>query len=624
MSPERIPPPFQEVTQEVTHVDGADSFTGSGSYHPPAARPNFLRRLWSRWARPALRVEVLPSSHAHGGDDRQLNEGLVRLSATTLETHDGDAWVVRCGVRYAEGRYWLEPVAHVTLTHNGAPLTRLTALASGDVVTTSGLTFRLLVGETAALSALTEAEAFAVELRVGLLSVNEGPGFRRARLRWRTAWAGSLTPFSRTALARSLTSLELVLRPCEGESSVDVENLCRLAAELGPLLAKTEFVVPSPVDAPPSLRVRVSAPVDVRFDGTLVALDEPARLVGGPEGLRVEARFAPAPALLTLGEGTFLSCEDGWGELECLGLPGADLVVTTENRAFLLPLLEGDEWLLTSKATAGRQSTVHRLTVHPHSGEQRARGSAASSQPEPLVFVGQAHRSVTLHLEARDVLFTQGSDGLFRGPLPRVFGVVGPGLLKQPRGEAGSVTMYDSLALDPQGPEAWAVLLPAPSGFLRGRTRLPAGPLTRGALEVFVDGLLDEGDGAAVALRSLLEAKGDRRQAECFTRLLLRPINRRKLGPWLRSQGDALNRFEEVPRVTSFEHARYLLDDALRTEPMFQRVRQLHVDVTPQRGDGGKAEYWLRLTRAGGWVPSVEVVCWRDGEVLERFVPRDG
>jgi hypothetical protein len=533
-------------------------------------------------------------------------------------------------VRCVEGRYWLEPAGRNRATHNGAPLTRPTALASGDVLTTGGLTLRLLVGEAArpltAPSALTDAEAFAVELRVGMLSVNEGPGVRRARLRWRTAWAGSLTPFSRTALASSLTSLELVLRPCEGEPNVDVETLCRLATELGPLLPKTEFVVPSPISAPPSLRVRVSEPVDVRFDGTLVALDEPARLAGAPEGLRMEARFAPTPALLRLGQGTFLSCEDGWGELESIALPGADLVVTTENRGFLLPLLEGDQWLLTSKATPQRPATVHRLTVHPRSGEQPAMARTASSEaePEPLVFAGQAHRSVTLHLESRDVVFTQGGDGLFRGPLPGAFGIVGPGLLKQPRGEA-RVTLYDSLVPDQEEPQAWAVLLPAPSGFLRGRTRLPAGPpLTRGALEVFVDALIEEGDGAALAWRSLLEAKGDRRQAEWFSRLLLRPINRRKLGPWLRAQGDALARFEEVTRMTSFEHARYLLDDALRTEPMLQHVRQLHVDVTPRLGDGGKAEYWLELTRAGGWVPSVEVVCWREGRELERFAPAVG
>jgi hypothetical protein len=172
------------------------------------------------------------------------------------------------------------------------------------------------------------------------------------------------------------------------------------------------------------------------------------------------------------------------------------------------------------------------------------------------------------------------------------------------------IAIYDfaPLGLKGSGPEG--LLLPSPSPFLRGRVRFPDG-LTRDRLEVFIDALLERHDGAGVALSRLVSCTADERP-RWFSSLLVTPALRLKLQPWLERERATLDRFEPVLRVSEGSHAGPLLH-AIATEPIFQHVREVHVDAADQR--------WLDFMRYVEAIPNVLVVGWRNGAQIARFEP---
>lgn len=545
--------------------------TGGGAAEPRGARPNFLRGLLARFnAPPRLSCELLPS-----GTGACTSEVRLRPSEAGAALERGwlGRWSVLCDLTHSGAAWALVPRASTPVQLNGLPVTAPTSLSSGDVLTatTEGVAVRLLVkGAPLRSTASTQAEWFGRALAMGLLSIEEGPAvpLRRAVLRWRGGDDDSLVAFARTPLARSLSSLDVVLCRRPHLATVDATTVKTLAKDLGELLPRTRFVVPAQLSLPDEIAVRLAEPVEVHFDGAPVALDAPTFLTGSPQGLRLDARYAPAPFLFALGRAAFLSCEEGWGALEALGRAGCDAAVAG-GRAFQVPLLAGDEWRLVSK---GRQ---HRLTVHPASSApvQRTRRRPKGGPP-PLVFEGEELRSVTLHLAEGDIQFTQDASGLFHGPWPRPFAVAGPGQLKWFRGDERPFSPYDILFDEQSRP---LLLLPSPSAFLRGRSGLPEHPLTRETLIVFLDLLLERHDGAALALRRLIDADPEDRP-RWFSRLLVDADHRRHLAGWLELERESLSLFEPVVRATRADHALALLR-TVRTEPILRHLREVHVDL---------------------------------------------
>lgn len=567
--------------------------TAGQSYQSREARPTFLGSLRAgrgRRARPPrLRCEVLPSA--------RVTEVRVEVSAagTTLEA---DRWPLG-ELRYsAQKGWWLLPRPSAQLELDGLAVTAPARLTGGEVLATChGVALRLLVeGRPSPATTLSDAEGFAWAVRTGLLEVAERPGLRRAILRWGGSHADTLAAFGRTALARSLTSLDLVV--CRGPTlpAVDAGTVLALAKELGDLRPRTCFVLPSPLALPDDLAVRVAEPVEIRFDGAPVPLGAPAWLAGSPERLRLEKTYSPAPFLFSLGRSAFLSCEEGWGGLESLGRSGFDACLAG-GRRLQVPLLPGDEWILQSR---GR---THRLTAHP-AGTPAARPHRRGARPPPFVFDGEELRHLTFHLAEGDLQFAQGATGLFHGPWPWSFCVAGPGTLKWFRRER-TFTLYDVIFDEQRRP---ALVLPSPSGFLRGRTRLPERPLTREALEVFLDLLLERNDGAALAWRRLLDA-GPGERPRWFSSLVLDYSLRETLLGWLEVERESLARFEPVVRAAREDHARALLR-ALRTEPMFQHVREVDVDLP--------ASEWGSPLLDAPPPPGARVIWRRDGKITER------
>lgn len=583
------------------------------------ARPTFLRnlvaRLDQRGRPPRLSCGMLPSAPRGWRTEVRVQPS---ETGTGVEFETGSpegGWRPLCGATYSDRAWRLVPRAATPVELNGLPVTGPTAVTSGDVLTAQGrslaldgllcgVAVRLVVeGEPLRATTFTQSEWFVRELRAGLLDVDEGPDFRRAVLRSHDLHEDALldgesrlAAFSSTPLARSLTALELVVCRRPHRAGVEVATVLALARALGELLPRTTFVVPAPLSLPDGLRARVASPVQVRFDGTPVALSAPVFLTGTEEGLRLAPTYSPGPFLCSVGQAAFLSCEEGWGALESVRRAGVEVAIAG-GRQFQVPLLAGDEWELRSRGA------VHRLTVQPSPGApadspRQPRAGRAS----PFVFEGEELRRVTFHLAEGDIGFAQDGTGLFHGPWPRPFCVAGPGQLKWFRGDAG-FTLYD-VVLDEQGRPA--LVLPSPSGFLRGRTLLPAGPLNRESLAVFLDLLLEHHDGAALALRRLLEA-GPEERPRWFTSLLLDRECRRSLQPWLELERESLARFGPVLRVTRAAHATALLR-AVAVEPLFQYVREVQVDLP--------AAEWTPSLWSAPRPAKVRVVWRRDGRLV--------
>ena len=576
-----IPPPFCGVTNR-----DADKV-------PPSAKVDSYQDLalpTKSASRNSLTLEPLPSSSPHES---------LRLSPEldALESEEGGRWSARCKVKLEDGGFWLEPLTQRPLSLNGLPLSQTARLSSGDVVGFHGAAFRVVMtGQPGITTAVTEAEVFAADVQAGMLEVEEGPGLKRLRLRWR--WdASTLADFGRTALARSATSLEVVV--CRGEGpTVDAGTVVQLASALGPLAEKTTFVIPASLgELRGMVHVRVAPAVDVRFDGQLVSLSSPLWLTAGAEGLELENTFSPAPALFALNDACFLSCEEGWGSLESIGRANARAVITPCPR-FQLPLLAGDEWRLQC---GGR---THQLKVEAASGSQPVPRTWRA--PRAFVFEGDELRSVTLMLQAEDAVFKQGSDGLFRGPGHEVFGVSAPGKLGWLRSQAPAFTVYEHTA--------GGLALPSPSAFLRGRTPFPQGRLTRDRLEVFLDQLLERQDGAALALSQIVRGEASERP-QWFARMLVSPAHRHKLKGWLLQERETLGLFAPELHLSQPEFAGPVLH-AIATEPLFGYLREVKVDVEDSR--------WLDFMRFVGAIPHVRVAGCKHGEELVRFEPGPG
>ena len=129
--------------------------------------------------------------------------------------------------------------------------------------------FGLAFGAEAAKSTpVTEAEAFAGDLRAGLISLNETSTGRHVQVRWRGG-VDELARFAQSALARSADTLDIVA--CRGnQTTVDAERVSALADCMGDLLARCTFVVPAPLEVRASIVTRVSEAVDLSLDGRLI------------------------------------------------------------------------------------------------------------------------------------------------------------------------------------------------------------------------------------------------------------------------------------------------------------------------------------------------------------------
>lgn len=547
-------------------------------------------------AAPQTTLVVLTTSRGWSADE-------IRVSADgeSIEVVVAGRWAAVCSLARDQQGTWLAPApGRAGLKLNGLPLLNATLVSTGDVLEFRNGVFGLAFGSASAKSTpVTEAEAFAGDLRAGLISVLETTNGRHAQVRWRSS-VEELARFAQSALAQSAKTLDIIA--CRGKHpTVDAGRVSALAAAVGALLPRCTFVVPGPLEVRASIATRVCEKLELSLDDRPLALDSFWWLVasGDGGGLRASTACARAPYLHALGKGCFLSCELGWGDIESIRLVGHDVEIT-ETPDFQLALLAGDEWVISTKAGNHR----HHLRVTASAADPSL-ASPPAALPAPLAFEGSAITTITFFHRDTDTVFARGEDGLFRGPSPGLIGAVGPGefvwlMQSQPPFELFDETWVGS---------ARAVALPSPSPFLRGRARFPPGHLSRDKLIVFIDELLTLGDGAAIPLRRLIDAVGSARDE--WLKKLMVTRSRHRLDPWLAAQREALSRFDEIQRVDARRASE--VASAIETEPIFAFVNELHVEEASE-------EFCARL-RASRSPRRTRLVAFRDGQEVARLEP---
>lgn len=630
------PPAFRGLAVKGRDEWAIEGYTGRPFYHRPSCPPTFVERLTARLRRPALEFQRVACAPAHRLQEARPGPR-VSASGDTLERWATVGWEPFCRVAFHQGDYWLAPLpvseTYRRLRLNGIILDERQAsvVSSGDILDSPDewVCRTLVEGRPSQPSILTQAESFAEALMAGVLTVYEDADGRRHGRLLDLFWPAA--HFFRTALAPTLASVEVV--PGDKPQFPPTESYVNsIAASAGEFLPRLRFVLPTPLDLPPSVAFRLARPVDLRLDGEPL---EGARLhlVKGPGGALTPTRlFAQAPLLVRSARGAFLSCEEGAGALDCVtrrGLPMS--LVPAAQYDFNLPLLPGDEWVLRS----GQAEVV--LSVHEQSASHRARPPPGAAQlpqpqPEPLIFEGQELRSITLHYvrgqvgdqwhqwDERDVTLTQDRAGVFRGAIEAAYGVVqGGGFLKCLGSRCDPFTLYQPADTRRSPPEP--LVLPSPSAFLRGRVRLPEGPLSPERLAVFVDELLEQGDGAALAFSRLLSANSDRARAQWLSRLLVMNDELARslsvASEWPDTDLAPLVNFERRLMATDDRRASLLIH-AVNAEPMLSHVEEIHVVDT----------------LGGAWLPSllhwedqglsVRLVRWHGGNIVNQFEPRPG
>lgn len=559
------------------------------------------RRLLGRGAggspapSPQTTVAVLTTSRGWTADEIRVSPDGV-----SIEVAEANSWSAVCRLAHDQHGNWISPASGRTAAKlNGLPLLNAMLVSTGDVLEFKngvfGLTFDSSVAKT---TPVTEAEAFAGDLRAGLISVLETATGRHVQVRWRGG-VDELARFAQSPLAQSAKTLDIIA--CRGKQpTVDAERVSALADCMVGLLPRCTFVVPAPLEVRASIATRVSEKVDLSLDGRLIDGESfwwlPASDDGG--GLTPSITCTRAPYLHAIGRGRFLSCELGWGSLESIRLIDHNVEIT-ETPDFQLALLAGDEWLITTKT-----GTKHHLRVTP-SAAGPSLVSSPAERPAPLVFEGSALTNITFFHEDTDIVFARGEDGLFRGPSPGMIGAVGPDEFVWLTQSEAAFEFFDQTWVG----SVRAIALPSPSPFLRGRTRFPPGSLTREKLIVFVDELLTSGDGAAIALRRLLDAVGSERD-QWLKKLMVTRL-RFRIDRWIATQREALSRFDEIQRVES----RWASDvaSAIETEPIFSFVRELRVEQA--------SEDLCARIRASQWPRRTTVVAFRDGQEVARLEP---
>ncbi|MDP1922005.1 MAG: FHA domain-containing protein [Myxococcales bacterium] len=194
-----------------------------------------------------------------------------------------------------------------------------------------------------------------------------------------------------------------------------------------------------------------------------------------------------------------------------------------------------------------------------------------------------------------DVALTQ-EHGVFvlrHGEEVRRWVALADGLHELRAGEVPSphVTPYFSLVATAR--EEWRrsltrfVLLPGPSSFLRGLTRLPAGPLTENLVAVFADELAAQGDCAAPGLNALASGHAD---AQLWHERLLVPYARRA-DPMIARRtlllsGEHCAGFFTNASITTWKDFAAELPLLLK-QPMLQRLERL--DLVAERAEDDAA-----------------------------------
>lgn len=480
-----------------------------------------------------------------------------------------------------DGQGRLSPKREGRLLLNGVPARAGEQLRSGDVISLLSLcSYRVAIdGEAAEFSPAAAAESFASAVRIGLLEV-EGT---RAVWRCDRHREEELALFCQSALASRLDELEVVV-------GVDAPTVARA---LQPIAAKCTFVLLGREEAPPDVRVRVPAEVDVLLDGVRHPPGEALWLRVEEERLVASEVFAAGPRLELGRGGAVLTFGEGPAPVTAFRRPGSSAHATPHARS-CVPMLEGDEWELHTATTR------HRLKLVPR---EEAVRRAPPPEPPPYVFEGREYRELTLlRPDAGDVTLSQGRDGLFRGAHPTVLGVHDGRLRLLGHRDQWETAMYQPL--DVLKPE---LVLPRPSPFLRGFRELfdeGVAPLE------LVRALESRDDGASLAFRRFLEGPPEQ-AARWFKCLLTHMPLRTHLGDWLDAEARHLRVLPQELTVSNGHQVVWLLA-ALAIEPMFGFVRVLRVV-----DDGRGPEYWWSFVEYFGRFPRVRLEQWREGRVVK-------
>lgn len=492
------PPPFRTVRER------------NGNTGPPPERTASYQARADSTKRPLISVECVtwpdnPDGIRVSDDGRSVVSRSTRLGA----------------LRWADATLYFAPAAPSVSVHGS---TDECQVSTGSVFVFNDVAFRFAVeGVAPTTSLLDEAEEFVSELSRGWLRVEVVDGFRLAWFRWGASPA-RLADFARTALARSLKSLHLVVAP-RGADALNDAVLEPLAEALGALANRTRFVVPRPDDVSAFATLEVP-PAWVTLNDALLDLSAPVYL--SPDGPTSVASAAPSLR--------------SWGKGALLTRPGEPSVV----------LLPGDVW--------------GALRVHA----ERPQLPFASLRPTAipsLVVKGQPRTSLYFYGREEELVLQQGPDGLFadnRGS--RALPVQGAKLRWLGREQDADFSV---------GLTTWLhghdrLVLVEPSPFLMRGLSWPA--LSTGALEVFIDQLLEAGDGAADALRALGDARGSPSQDDCFNALMMTSW-RGALGRWLASERNALSTFASTQFVGAREEK--WVRQAIAVEPVFGFIREL-------------------------------------------------
>ncbi len=523
----RIPPPFRGVSGEIIAT----------SYQPPSsgAKTNSPPRLVAPpWLKDApdvavidglLRVELLAFKK---NPTRELGASPGR--AATHPTRS-ERFIAR--VTWDDGCWVLKPM-DAELAVDGQPVTTPVPLRAGDVVELKRL------GEPPAAWVVDGVDA---ELSSPL---------------WQPARCGALT-----VTQDERGSFHAVLRGGGHSFGVDsVEWLRRLGASALPTALMT-------------LEVHL-APTESRTDWApfiAAARREAERLP-----LKVTLR-APMPF-----EGVSLM-DPAAVELPIVKSYGAGLAVHPGTQAVLL---NGASVPLSGWCTLAPGDVIDRVTTQAVTvARSTPRSSPRAVDVQPwAVFPNGALPDVALTRE-------HGVFVLRHGDEVRRWVALDDGLHELRAGEVPSPHVTPYFSLVPTAREEWRrtlthfVLLPGPSPFLRGLSRLPNGPLTEDLVAVFADELAAQGDCAAPGLNDLASRHAD---AQLWHERLLVPYARRAdpliARRTLLLSGEHCAGFFTTASITPWKDFAAELPLVLK-QPMLQRLERL--DVLNERPEDDQA-----------------------------------
>lgn len=507
----------------------ATSYQSPSSGAKTNSPPRFVVPLWAEDSPEIavidglLRVELLAFNK-----NPTMELGASPGRAATQPTR-GERFIAR--VTFDEGRWFLKPM-DAELAVDGQPVTTPVPLSAGEVVELKRLgeppAAWVVDGADVALSSPLWQPA-----RCGALTVTQdehgsfhavlrggGHSFGVDSVEW-------LRRLGASAFPTALVSLEVHLAPTSSQTDwAPFITAARRQAERLPL------------------KVTLRAPM--AFDG--VSVLEPAAV--------------ELPIVKSYGAGLAVH-------------PGTEPV-----------LLNGASVPLAGWCTVSPGDVIDRVTsqaVTVESSRPKAAPVTRGAEVQPwALFPGGALPDVALTEEHGVFVLRHGAE-------VRRWVALHDGLHELRAGEVPSPHVTPFFSLVPTAREEWRraltrfVLLPGPSSFLRGLTRLPDGPLTENLVAVFADELATQGDCAAPGLNALASRHAD---AQLWHERLLVPFARRA-DPLIAKRtlllsGEHCAGFFTNASITTWKDFAGELPMLLK-QPMLQRLERL--DLLAERAE---------------------------------------